>query len=815
MPEGGGGRSRASTPDDGLSPLGMAAMGQARRTHSPTHNNLGNHNMGTGDGVDARTGEGAAGAGHHSRRLCVGLGVGTLACLGLAVWGGLCLHSGPKGGSCPAGLNLGAAMLVVGVASCAPFAFAFWVVVLGGKCGGGARGRAGSAGRRMRSPLLSAAAMGLGDGDDAGPSGPTEGAARAAPSAFTDGFLYLYVGHFLSAWGDRMWQFAIPLIFIDVFVDTLLPGALFALVIYLCCVVTMPAVGRWVDRGDRLVVVRKALVAENLAIAASAVLLVVMACSTVPSDDGSVAFHCSAADGKRGKECAVDADCAVEAGATQARCQPDVGPAWDASLVATFVGILLLGIVAEPLNGAQTLALERDWVVVMAEDATGGEPKAKTAFLARLNTILRRIDLSCKVLAPAAFGVIYGHSGPLAAGPLNRYERAAVGAGVVGVWNLCSFPLEYLFVGMVFQSCKRLHGKAAVWRAKEAEKTRRALELAAAQRRVADRSGDYEDAVDAAMAEVEAQERGARAGAAAAAAGGGCCAAWLPSWAAYCGHRVFLCSLGYSFLYMTVLDNGAIMTGYLEWRAVDPSLIGAGRGVGAVFGLVGTVVFPWLMRRGALDGRDARLTLLQTGTTSVWWFWAFLAPCVVVFVLVGETPGSDYTLLGCMAASRIWLWAFDLAETQLMQEYTHEGERGLINGMQRATYQLLTSVVLALGMVEHDPRNFKVLVVFSVAVVFTAACLYTTWARRERAGRVAELRREMRLAVAEDHPDETGGEYEPPATGGAADGGGGGGKLEDGDDVAERAARKSTGSFDLPAIADGDSGGDDTQVARI
>ena len=51
------------------------------------------------------------------------------------------------------------------------------------------------------------------------------------------------------------------------------------------------------------------------------------------------------------------------------------------------------------------------------------------------------------MLAPAAFGVIYGRSSPAASGPSNRYERAAVGAGVVGVWNLFSFPLEFLFVG--------------------------------------------------------------------------------------------------------------------------------------------------------------------------------------------------------------------------------------------------------------------------------------------------------------------------------------------------------------------------------
>ncbi|TYZ68533.1 hypothetical protein PybrP1_000157, partial [[Pythium] brassicae (nom. inval.)] len=37
--------------------------------------------------------------------------------------------------------------------------------------------------------------------------------------------MYLYISHFLSAWGDRMWQFAVPILFMEVFVDTLLPSA--------------------------------------------------------------------------------------------------------------------------------------------------------------------------------------------------------------------------------------------------------------------------------------------------------------------------------------------------------------------------------------------------------------------------------------------------------------------------------------------------------------------------------------------------------------------------------------------------------------
>ena len=97
---------------------------------------------------------------------------------------------------------------------------------------------------------------------------------------------------------------------------------------------------------------------------------------------------------------------------------------------------------------------------------------------------------------------------------------------------------------------------------------------------------------------------------------------------------------------------------------------------------------------------------------------------------MGESTTSDYTLIGCMIISRAGLWAFDLAETQIMQEWTEPGRRGLLNGMQTATYQLAFVVMQAMGMVFHDPRQFGVLVVLSIAAVGVAAWIYTVWSRQ-------------------------------------------------------------------------------------
>ena len=163
---------------------------------------------------------------------------------------------------------------------------------------------------------------------------------------------------------------------------------------------------------------------------------------------------------------------------------------------------------------------------------------------------------------------------------------------------------------------------------------------------------------------------------------------------------------------------------FVSQHAATGSSIGLSRGIGACFGMSGTFLFPYIQARTG--------SLLRAGAISIWLFFFTLLPCMVTFIVVGEGATSDYTLIGCMIASRAGLWAFDLAETQIMQEWTEPGRRGLLNGMQTATYQLAFVVMQAMGMVFHDPRQFGVLVVLSIAAVGVAAFIYTAWSRQAR-----------------------------------------------------------------------------------
>lgn len=66
----------------------------------------------------------------------------------------------------------------------------------------------------------------------------------------------LYVSHFLSTWNSRVFEFGAVLYLAAVFPGTLLPMSLYALVRGLSAIVFAPAIGWYIDMGNRLQVVR-------------------------------------------------------------------------------------------------------------------------------------------------------------------------------------------------------------------------------------------------------------------------------------------------------------------------------------------------------------------------------------------------------------------------------------------------------------------------------------------------------------------------------------------------------------------------------
>lgn len=66
----------------------------------------------------------------------------------------------------------------------------------------------------------------------------------------------LYISHFLSTWNVRGFEFGAVLFLASIFPGTLLPMSVYALVRAASAIFLSPLVGRYIDSGDRLQVIR-------------------------------------------------------------------------------------------------------------------------------------------------------------------------------------------------------------------------------------------------------------------------------------------------------------------------------------------------------------------------------------------------------------------------------------------------------------------------------------------------------------------------------------------------------------------------------
>lgn len=79
----------------------------------------------------------------------------------------------------------------------------------------------------------------------------------------------LYTSHFLSMWNSRLFEFGAVLFLAAIFPSTLAPMSIYALVRSASAMVFAHPLGRWIDTGNRLVIVRVSILGQRLAVAAS------------------------------------------------------------------------------------------------------------------------------------------------------------------------------------------------------------------------------------------------------------------------------------------------------------------------------------------------------------------------------------------------------------------------------------------------------------------------------------------------------------------------------------------------------------------
>ncbi|QVM06658.1 hypothetical protein D8B26_001365 [Coccidioides posadasii str. Silveira] len=167
----------------------------------------------------------------------------------------------------------------------------------------------------------------------------------------------LYISHFLSTCNSRVFEFGAVLYLASIFPNTLLPMSVYALARGASAIVFSPAIGHYIDTGERLQVVRLSVVLQRIAVAASCVVFWILA---TEETSGSAS------------------------------------KSWLMALLT------VLACVEKLCAIMNLISVERDWVVIIAQ---GSEPSLRA-----LNAQMRRIDLICKLAGPFFIALIDGVS---------------------------------------------------------------------------------------------------------------------------------------------------------------------------------------------------------------------------------------------------------------------------------------------------------------------------------------------------------------------------------------------------------------------
>lgn len=172
----------------------------------------------------------------------------------------------------------------------------------------------------------------------------------------------IFISHFISTWNSRGFEFGAVLFLSTIYPGTLLQISIYALLRALAAIVFSPAVGRYIDQKDRLVVVRNSIIGQRMAVALSCAVFLCML---------------NFADG--------------------------ISRPLQHLLFACLIVLACIEKLCIIMN---TISVERDWVVVVSDNDEN--------WLQHMNSQMRRIDLFCKLVSPLAIALLDGYSSAIA-----------------------------------------------------------------------------------------------------------------------------------------------------------------------------------------------------------------------------------------------------------------------------------------------------------------------------------------------------------------------------------------------------------------
>jgi iron-regulated transporter 1 len=458
----------------------------------------------------------------------------------------------------------------------------------------------------------------------------------------------LYVSHTLSTWNARTFEFGAVIFLAAIFPGTLFFASCYALFRAAAAAVLGSWVGDQVDCKNRLVLVRQSIVWQRLSVAGSCLILLLMLMAGGPEKEKGVVMY------------------------------------------ALFAGSVILACVEKLAFIANTISVERDWIIVVSESLNVDRQE--------LNSTMRRIDLVCKLVAPVGIGLIEGS------------YSTKLALCIVFAQNAISVVVEYFAIASVY---------AAV------------PDLARGKKAPPPNHGSDSETPDTAMRQSLHEDDGNNNNHPVSDVHGNTpplfknmVASHLRPWKNYMQNPAFLASFSLSLLYLTVLSFASQMTTYLLSLGFTSTHVSLMRLGSVMLELCATVAAPWLMYR--ISAVRAGLWFINEQVVSI-------ALAIGLFLWIDNKPmlAGGVLVLG-VAFSRLGLWGFDLSVQYLVQEDAPEATRGSFSAIEMSLQNLFELVSFATTMIFYRSQQFKIPVFISAGAIVSSAACFAGFVRRKR-----------------------------------------------------------------------------------
>ncbi|XP_072541569.1 solute carrier family 40 member 1 [Salminus brasiliensis] len=535
---------------------------------------------------------------------------------------------------------------------------------------------------------------------------PKKPCCDAVRDFFTSAKFLIYLGHALSTWGDRMWNFAVAVFLVELYGNSLLLTAVYGLVVAGSVLLLGAIIGDWVDKNPRLKVAQTSLLVQNCSVILCGILLMVV---FQFKEQLTILYS-----------------------------------GW--LLTTCYIMVITIANIANLASTAMSITIQRDWVVVVAGDDRSS--------LADMNATVRIIDQLTNILAPMLVGQIMS------------FGSHFMGCGFIAGWNLCSMCLEYFLLWKVYQKTPALAIKAGqkdtgdqelkqLSIQKELENTEGPAEGSQLMNESAVKSAKEQN--PGCCYQMSEPLRTFRDG----------WVAYYNQSIFFAGMSLaflYMTVLGFDcittgYAYTQGL-NGSILSLLMGASAVS--------GICGTVAFTWVRKKCGLIRTGFIAGM-AQLSCLTLCVVSVFApgspFDLSVSPFQsMVSHLLGDnaplpegpTDASMVTtdvqgllnistmhseevphiesylsvslLFAGVIAARVGLWSFDLTVTQLIQENVAEAERGVINGVQNSMNYLLDLLHFVMVILAPNQEAFGLLVIISVSFVAMGHMMYFRFA---------------------------------------------------------------------------------------